>query len=111
MSEPQKPFTVRQKDAVLALDAAMKENFGKPVIASVFALHFWPGKLFKRGNGPWGLGPDGSGRAGGRMLHRLKDLGLAYRTFDGPASVFGLTSAGRALRDTLIAERSDDTNA
>lgn len=71
-------LTKRQTEAVVALGEACERNgYGGTVTPSAFATHFWPGKVFARGNGPWGLGPDASGRHGARMLMTLNRLGLA----------------------------------
>lgn len=70
-------YTDRQIDAVRALNEAVAKSGGKGVTPSRFAVFFWPGKTFARGNGPWGLGPDSSGLHGGKMLTRLHKLGLA----------------------------------
>lgn len=70
-------YTQRQKDAVVALNEAVLKSGGRGVTPSRFAVFFWPGKTFGRGNGPWGLGPDSSGLHGGKMLTRLHKLGLA----------------------------------
>lgn len=68
-------LTRRQCDAVIALRKACEKD-GRPVTPARFALFFWPGKTFARSNGPWGLGPDASGRHAGKMLTCLYRLGL-----------------------------------
>lgn len=100
-------YTQRQKDAVLALKQAVETRSG-PVTPSGFAMFFWPGKEFARGNGPWGLGPDASGRHGGRMLTKLYRLGLA-RLIDQGGGIYytaELTDKGKALATVLEAHDS-----
>lgn len=90
-----KNYTRRQLDAVRVLADA---PFGGWT-PSAFAQHFWPGKVFARGNGPWGLGPDASGRHGGRMLTILKKLDLVEFVW-GPGDLYytaRLSHAGRVL--------------
>lgn len=91
-------YTQRQKDAVVALHDAVADC-GGPVTPSAFAMFFWPGKKFARGNGPWGLGPDASGRHGGRMLNRLYRMGLAKLTEEGGGLYYtaSLTHEGMKL--------------
>lgn len=69
-------LTGRQIDALVVLRDA-----SGPMSPAGFAVRFWPDKEFARGNGPWGLGPDASGRHGGKMLTRLRRMGL-IRTHD-----------------------------
>lgn len=72
MSKPK--ITPRMIEACRVLAKAPKGG----ISPSGFAVEFWGrDKNWRRGNGPWGLGPDASGRHGGLMLHRLRDAGLA----------------------------------
>lgn len=99
-------YTQRQKDAVVALAAAVRDH-GRGVTPSAFAMYFWPGKKFARGNGPWGLGPDASGRHGGRMLMKLRHLGLAQIESHDVYWTARLTHEGRKLLATLVADPID----
>ena len=66
----------------------------EPITAARFAMLFWPGKTFARGMGGYGLGPDASGRLGGRMLTSLERMGLAkdLGAYEGTAWI--ITSEG-----------------
>lgn len=66
-------LTQRQVDALKVL---LDNDDPQGMTPAAFAQKFWPGKVFARGNGPWGLGPDASGRHGGKMLTRLDRMGL-----------------------------------
>ena len=67
-------ITPRMAEACRVLADAPKKGW----TPAAFATRFWGrDKEWARGNGPWGLGPDASGRHGGRMLNRLRDAGLA----------------------------------
>lgn len=101
-------YTQRQKDAVIALHDAVADH-GRPVTPSAFAMFFWPGKTFARGNGPWGLGPDASGRHGGRMLTKLYRLGLAKLDSHGGGLYYtaSLTHEGMKLWAALTTESTE----
>lgn len=63
---------------------------------SAFATRFWGrDKNWVRSNGPWGLGPDASGRHGGRMLNRLREAGLVAFRHEYGYYTAALTDAGR----------------
>lgn len=66
-------LTKRQREALIVLAEHDSDTGLSP---AQFAMYFWPGKVFARGNGPWGLGPDASGRHGGKMLTRLERMGM-----------------------------------
>jgi hypothetical protein len=107
-------YTQRQKDAVVALREACKcdraTRYGG-VSPARFALFFWPGKTFARTNGPWGLGPDASGRHAGKMLTRLEGLGLVnFRHYDGGYYLASLTVDGENLADSQLAPTEGKTN-
>lgn len=71
---PDEKITPRMIEACVALAGAPKDGW----TPSAFATALWGrDKNWARGNGPWGLGPDASGRHGGRMLTRLHRAGLA----------------------------------
>lgn len=90
MSEKITPRMVEACSTLAGADA--------PLGPSEFARLFWGAdKTWQRGNGPWGLGPDASGRHGGRMLTRLHRAGLVRLHDHGGAYTATLTSAGRAL--------------
>lgn len=91
-------YTQRQLDAVIALREACKKD-GRPVTPARFALFFWPGKTFARSNGPWGLGPDASGRHGGRMLTRLYRMGLVRLDDHDGYYTASLSDAGIRVAD------------
>lgn len=84
--------TKRQREALELLEKA-----GRPLTPSLFAYLFWPDTKWARGYGPWGLGPDSSGRTGGRMLNGLKRLGLVRFHYDRERLAYtaAITSAGR----------------
>ena len=89
-------LTERQLDALRVLHEKDRLEGFTP---SAFATHFWPGKMFARSNGPWGLGPDASGRHGGRMLTRLASMGLVTLTHHDCYYTARISAAGRdALR-------------
>lgn len=94
-------LTQRQRDALIALG-------DREMSPAEFARVFWPGKEFARGNGPWGLGPDASGRHGGRMLTALKRLGLVRHIDHDGYYTARLTEAGLNLLDKIRQEPSDD---
>lgn len=96
-----KQLTSRQVDALRVL-----RDIGTDVTPAGFALRFWPGKTFARGNGPWGLGPDASGRHGGKMLTRLHGLGL-IRTIDH--QMYYTAEINQAGRDALESIEREDT--
>lgn len=98
-------YTQRQKDAVLALSLAVY-SYGSSVTPSYFAQFFWPGKKFARGNGPWGLGPDASGRHGGRMLRMMHAKGLVLIEDHEVYWTARLSYEGRQLLDAVREERS-----
>ena len=66
--------TPRMVEALTCLLEAPSEGW----TPAAFATAFWPDKEWGRSNGPWGLGPDASGRHGGKMLSRLQSLGLVH---------------------------------
>ena len=85
-------ITQRMVDACRCLADAPKDGW----TPSAFATRFWGrDKSWGRGNGPWGLGPDASGRHGGRMLNRLHDAGLAEFRHEHGYYTATLTDAGR----------------
>lgn len=94
--------TPRIIEAARVLLQAPKEGW----TPSAFATRFWGrDKEWGRGNGPWGLGPDASGRHGGRMLNRLRDLGLVTFRHEYGYYTATLTDAGRAMAEKTT-ERS-----
>lgn len=103
-------LTERQKDAIIALDKACAgDSNDGTVTPSGFALRFWPGKVFARGNGPWGLGPDASGRHGARMLTTLNRLGLATIIDHDVYWTAKLSHEGRKMLDRILeSKRSDE---
>jgi hypothetical protein len=90
-------YTQRQKDAVVALREACRPD-RKGVLPGRFALFFWPGKTFGRGDGP-----DASGRHAGKMLTRLERLGLVnFCDYDGGYYLASLTAAGKNLAENQV---------
>ena len=89
--------TPRMMEALAVLATAPKDGW----TPSAFAARLWPGKAWGRSNGPWGLGPDASGRHGGRMLTRLSDAGLARLHYpkngDDGYYLASITKRGREL--------------
>lgn len=73
-----------------------------------FAMKFWGrDKNWARGNGPWGLGPDASGRHGGRMLTRLHRAGLAQLRHE--YGYYTATATDKARRLVEAAKRGELT--
>lgn len=100
MTDAAKPnlrgITPRMVEACAALAGAPEGGW----TPAAFAIHFWGyEKKWARGNGTYGLGPDASGRHGGRMLTRLHDAGLARILWHDSYLYYTavLSPAGRSL--------------
>ncbi len=96
--------TPRMLEAARVLADAPREGW----TPSRFATALWGrDKNWGRGNGPWGLGPDASGRHGGRMLNRLRAAGLAEFRHDYGYYTATLSQKGRdILSDSDHTDRS-----
>lgn len=93
--------TPRMIEALRVLSGAPHEGWAP----AAFATHLWGrDKHWSRGNGPWGLGPDASGRHGGRMLNRLRAAGLAHFRHEYGYYTATISQRGR----DLLAQQSAD---
>ena len=87
-------ITPRMIEACRVLAEAPKDGW----TPAAFATRLWGrDKAWARGQGPWGLGPDASGRHGGRMLNRLRLAGLATFRHEYGYYTATLTAEGEAL--------------
>lgn len=80
-----------------ALGILASEPDGYEWAAGRLADLMWPDKYNQRINGPWGLGPTGAPMAGGRMLTRLRKLGLVREEHHYGYSRYFLTIRARTL--------------
>ena len=91
-------ITPRMIEACRVLAEAPKDGW----TPAAFATRLWGrDKAWARGQGPWGLGPDASGRHGGRMLNRLRLAGLATFRHEYGYYTATLTAEGEALAARL----------
>lgn len=93
--------TPRMIEALQVLSRAPRDGW----TPAAFATQLWGrDKHWSRGNGPWGLGPDASGRHGGRMLNRLRAAGLAHFRHEYGYYTATISQKGRHL----LAQQSAD---
>lgn len=109
LAEIKARVTPRMMEALAVLATAPKDGW----TPSAFAARLWPGKVWGRSNGPWGLGPDASGRHGGRMLTRLSDAGLARLHYpqngDDGYYLASITKRGRELLNHQSTNQEDQS--
>ena len=110
--------TPRMLEALRVLSGAPRDGW----TPAAFATQLWGrDKRWARGNGPWGLGPDASGRHGGRMLNRLRAAGLAHFCHEHGYYTATVSQKGRDLLaqqpgdpvqgDAKLRENSGDADA